>query len=347
MPEITVIHIALLATALIVGVIIGWIFRGRRSNSEKTTINAGWQEQMEAQRNEHERLLDQNKSLMAQNSQYQASDKDSKMRAAELSKSLKETFQSRDDLQSQIKDIRSNLEVTVGERDQLQSDVQTRGVEDDVTSAALQQRDDIIARLTKDLEGWQERVPPLVERFKIRDEDANRLQRELAAAQLRIVALEATIGPNDTRAEQANPGALGDDLDASNDPIDPPGNNEDTHVSESMLNTEKFEEMLETEATSVPTEADDARTVDGFDFDDQDEDGGLRDDLKMIKGIGPAIQKTLNEMGIRRFVQIADMSEYDIDRVAQRLKGFRSRIYREDWIGQARDLQNQKLTGQA
>ena len=338
MPEITVIHIALLAAALIVGVIIGWIFRGRRGNSEKATINAGWQEQMEAKLNEHERLLEQNKSLMEQNSQYQASHKDSKMRASELSKSLKETFQSRDDLQSQIKDIRNNLEATVSQRDQLQSDMQNQEAEGDGTPTALQQRDDIIAKLTKDLEGWQERVPPLVERFKIRDKDANRLQRELAAAQLKIVALEATIVPDDTRAERVNPGALGDDLDASNDPIDPPGDKEDTHVSESMLNTE---------ATSVPTEADDAGTVDGFDFDNQDGHGGLRDDLKMIKGIGPAIQKTLNEMGIRRFGQIADMSEYDIDRVAQRLKGFRSRIYREDWIGQARDLQNQKLTGQA
>jgi predicted flap endonuclease-1-like 5' DNA nuclease len=32
------------------------------------------------------------------------------------------------------------------------------------------------------------------------------------------------------------------------------------------------------------------------------------------------------------------MSEYDIDRIARRLKGFHSRIYREDWIGQAREL---------
>lgn len=302
MPEITVIHIALLATALIVGVIIGWLFRSRRSSSENSTINASWQEQMETQRSEQERLLEQNKSLMEQNSQYQVSNEDSKQRAAELSKSLRETFHRRDNLQRQIKDIRSNLELTVSERDQLQNDVQNREVKNDVTSTDLQQRDDLIARLTKDLEGWQERVPPLVERFKIRDEDANRLQRELAAAQLRIVALEATIGQDDTRAEQVDSGALGDDLDASNDPIDPPA---------------------------------------------EAEDGSLRDDLKMIKGIGPAIQKTLNEMGIRRFGQIADMSEYDIDRVAQRLKGFRSRIYREDWIGQARDLQNQKLTGQA
>ena len=63
-----------------------------------------------------------------------------------------------------------------------------------------------------------------------------------------------------------------------------------------------------------------------------------RDDLKMIKGVGPAIEKTLNEMGIFSFQQIADLSEYDIDRVARHLKGFHSRIHREDWIGQARML---------
>ena len=61
----------------------------------------------------------------------------------------------------------------------------------------------------------------------------------------------------------------------------------------------------------------------------------------MIKGVGPAIEKTLNEMGIFSFQQIADMSEYDIDRVARRLKGFHSRIQREDWIGQARMLLDQ------
>ncbi len=345
MPEITEIHIALLATALIVGVFIGWLFRGRRSNSEKATINAGWQERMEAQRNEHERLLEQNKSLMELNSQYQASHKDSKMRAGELSESLKETFVRRDDLQRQIKDIRSNLEATVSERDQLQSDQQNRELENNVTSTALQQRDDQIERLTKDLESWRERVPPLVERFKIRNEEADRLQRELAAAQLRIVALEAMHDSDDTMVEPLDSAALGEDLDASNDAIDSPGNDQDTEVSESILKTEKFEAMMSTEDPQTLPEPDEVSVMDGFENDAQDR--SERDNLKMIKGIGPAIQKTLNEMGICRFGQIADMSEYEIDRVAQRLKGFRSRIYREDWIGQARDLQNQKLTDQA
>ena len=96
MAEITVTHIALLAGALIVGVIIGWLVRGNRTATEKAAINAGWQEQLKAQRKEHGRLLDQNKSLMDQNSQFQASNKDAKMRASELSNALKETFERRD-----------------------------------------------------------------------------------------------------------------------------------------------------------------------------------------------------------------------------------------------------------
>jgi predicted flap endonuclease-1-like 5' DNA nuclease len=64
-----------------------------------------------------------------------------------------------------------------------------------------------------------------------------------------------------------------------------------------------------------------------------------RDDLKRIKGVGPAIEKILNDLGIFRYRQIAEISDRDVDRVADRLRGFRSRIYREDWIGQARVLQ--------
>jgi len=345
MPEITVIHIALLAAALIIGVIVGWIVRGGRSKNEIATINAGWQEQLKAQRGEQDRLLDQNKDLMEQNSQYLASNKDSKMRAGELSKSLKETFAVRDDLQRKIKDIRSNLESTLTERDRLQNDEQDRKEEDNVLSTALRIRDEQIDKLTKELEGWQERVPPLVERFKIRNEEADRLHRELAAAQLKIVALETTDRADDTGVQPVDPAALGEDFNASNDSVELPGNNEDTEVSASILKTEKFEAMMSTEDSEILPHADLASV--GGDVNINDKDGGERDNLKMIKGIGPAIQKTLNEMGICRFGQIADMSEYDIDRVAQRLKGFRSRIYREDWIGQARDLQSQKLTGQA
>ena len=332
MPELTITHIGMLVAALLVGIILGWVIRGSRSNSEKAAINQGWQEQLEAQRQEHERLLDQNKSLMEQNSQYQASNKDSKMRASELSDALKEAFERRDELQRQIKDIRSNLESTVEERDQLQSEVNSRGETPHSEAEQIRAQDETIARLRKELDSWQERVPPLVERYRARNEEALQLEEELESVKSQLKALEDTIGSDQTRVEPVDPDALGENLDASND-------SEDNDLDDDFIEDNDFEELFTDEPETEPDEV-----IAGID--DIDE-SVQRDNLKKIKGVGPAIEKTLNEMGIVRFQQIADMSEYDIDRVAQRLKGFRSRIYREDWIGQAREYLDRKLGGSA
>lgn len=331
MPEITVIQIVSLLLVLTFGIILGWIFRGRKSTAEKTAINLGWQEQLAAQRKEHERLLEQNKSLMEQNGQYQASNKDSKMRAGELSAALKEAFERRDELQRQIKDTRSNLEATVAQRNQLQSDMQNRSAEDDATSTALQLREAQIAKLKKDLEGWQQRVPPLVERFRVRNEEANVLQQELIAAQNRIAALESMLASDETRVEPVDVESLGDNLYASNDADD---SIEDASNGDGVSDDAVAELLQELEQLG------DEVAAGAF-------DGNAHDDLRQIKGIGPAIAKTLHELGIFHYEQIAAMSEYDIDRVAERLKGFRSRIYREDWIGQARRLLDQKQSGSA
>jgi predicted flap endonuclease-1-like 5' DNA nuclease len=331
MPEITVTHIAIIVGTLILGTVLGWISRGGRSVGEKSAINEGWQEQFEAQRSEHERLLDQNKSLMEQNGQYQASNKDAKMRASELSDALKEAFERRDQLQRQLKDIRGNLEVAVSERDQLRSDASSRASEDDSANDQMRERDAKIEKLSVELQNWQDRLPPLIERFRQRDAEAKATEEELAAAQEQITALEMMVGSEQTRVEPVDPDALTDGMDASNDPIEEEFS-EDTEE-------EDVGDLIEAEAI---VEDDD---VEDDDVEDEDEDDVARDDLKMIKGVGPAIEKTLNEMGISRFSQIAEMSEYDIDRIAHRLKGFRSRIYREDWIGQARDLHDQKVAG--
>ena len=125
MPDITTAFIVFIAVAVAVGAVIGWIVRGNRCAQEKMTVNEGWQRQIEAQRTEHERLLEQNKTLMEQISQLQASVKDATNRARELSDALKEAFARRDQLQRELKEIRSSLERAVREREQLQSEVKT------------------------------------------------------------------------------------------------------------------------------------------------------------------------------------------------------------------------------
>jgi len=333
MPEITVIHIAIIGGALLIGLLLGWIVRGSRTEQEKDAINAGWREQLDAQRKEHERLLEQNKSLMEQNSQYQASNKDAKMRASELSTALKETFERRDELQRQIKDIRSNLESAVTERDQLRSDVNSLASNDESASTLLKQRDATIEKLNVELQSWQDRLPPLIERYRERNAEAEALEQELAEAHERVLALETMIGSDQTRVEPVDPDALTDGLDASNDPSDDVAN-------EVLIDDELLLDESDLEEIDADEDASDDDDFAHF------PDTTPHDDLKLIKGVGPAIEKTLNEMGIRNFNQIAEMSEYDIDRVAHRLKGFRSRIYREDWIGQARELHDQKVSGQ-
>lgn len=64
---------------------------------------------------------------------------------------------------------------------------------------------------------------------------------------------------------------------------------------------------------------------------------GEADDLKRIKGIGPVIQKTLNELGIYHFQQIADFNAENIAWVDNSI-AFPGRIAREGWVVQAQDL---------
>ena len=61
------------------------------------------------------------------------------------------------------------------------------------------------------------------------------------------------------------------------------------------------------------------------------------DDLKKIKGVGPKLEKLLNELGISNYQQIADWQQTDIDSVNAKLS-FSGKIDREDWVTQAKRL---------
>lgn len=60
------------------------------------------------------------------------------------------------------------------------------------------------------------------------------------------------------------------------------------------------------------------------------------DDLKMIKGVGPALEKKLNGLGIFTFVQLADLESSAVPHLGYALGGYTERLLREDWIGQAK-----------
>ncbi|MFV2052718.1 50S ribosomal protein L21 [Aliiroseovarius sp. YM-037] len=61
------------------------------------------------------------------------------------------------------------------------------------------------------------------------------------------------------------------------------------------------------------------------------------DDLKQLSGVGPALEKKLNEAGVTTFAQIAAWSDADVAEMDEKLS-FKGRIEREDWIAQAKEL---------
>jgi predicted flap endonuclease-1-like 5' DNA nuclease len=62
------------------------------------------------------------------------------------------------------------------------------------------------------------------------------------------------------------------------------------------------------------------------------------DDLRLIVGIGPVLERLLQQLGVATYRQIARWSERDIDDFDAKLPEFPGRIRRDDWVTQAREL---------
>ena len=59
------------------------------------------------------------------------------------------------------------------------------------------------------------------------------------------------------------------------------------------------------------------------------------DDLRMIKGVGPKMEKLLNSLGFYHFDQVAKWTADEVLWVDQNLEGFKGRVSRDNWVEQA------------
>ena len=70
---------------------------------------------------------------------------------------------------------------------------------------------------------------------------------------------------------------------------------------------------------------------------------GAPDDLKLIVGVGPVLERMLQQLGVTTYRQIARWSEHDIDEFDAKLPEFPGRIRRDAWVTQARALHASKF----
>lgn len=67
------------------------------------------------------------------------------------------------------------------------------------------------------------------------------------------------------------------------------------------------------------------------------------DDLKLIVGVGPVLERMLHQLGITTYRQIARWTDHDIDEFDAKLAEFPGRIRRDSWVVQARALHQSKF----
>ena len=69
-------------------------------------------------------------------------------------------------------------------------------------------------------------------------------------------------------------------------------------------------------------------------------DASQADDLKLISGVGPVLEKTLNSIGIFTFGQVSKMTSEEYNLLDSLTKSFPGRAERDNWASQAKDLMN-------
>jgi len=99
---------------------------------------------------------------------------------------------------------------------------------------------------------------------------------------------------------------------------------------------------LKEETTLTPTFAKDSNKVSNLLEGIGSFDSGTQtaDDLKVINGIGPKMEQTLNSIGIFTFAQVSKMTNREYTLLDEITGSFPGRAERDDWSGQAKKLIN-------
>ena len=158
--------------------------------------------------------------------------------------------------------------------------------------------------------------------------EMKRCSDDLAAAHAMIAKLETS------GAIVADEVAESDPSDATTAPAPPETAHEVTPAPESDAEIAPALTMDDVPTIEIAQEEAAAQVTERF----AASKGDAADDLKMIKGVGPVLERLLNDMNVRTFAQVASFTGQDIAVVSAALDAFADRIVRDNWVGQAKDL---------
>jgi len=68
----------------------------------------------------------------------------------------------------------------------------------------------------------------------------------------------------------------------------------------------------------------------------------VKDDLQVVKGIGPVMERKLNDFGVYSYEQLGRLQKADVEALATTLGSFPDRIARDKWVSQSKKLFKKK-----
>ncbi len=280
MPGPPLLIIGLVLLSALAGGLLGWYLHAERHRRQRLTIAATWQEKLEAEQLGKERLRRQIRSLAERLDAAREADRDARRRLAAAEREVRGAAATAEKASAALARCRAALAETNRRRDELHVQLQRLLARSRELMAGSRAKDEKIFRLSRELDSWQERLPPLVYRFREKAREATAAHQALDLERARARELEDTLR---TRILPLT---------------DPPA----TRDGGSARRTPR------------------------------------RDDLKRIRGIGPVLERLLNDLGIHRLQQIAEFGPDDVERVQAALKDFPDRVERDHWVEQARRL---------
>ena len=292
-PPIMIIGLALLSA--LAGGLLGWYLHAERHRRQRLTTAATWQEKLQVEELAKERLRKQIRSLAGRLDAARGAEREARQRHARTERELAGVAATADEASSALTDCRVALAATNRKRDELHAQLQRLLTRSRELMAASRAKDEKIFTLSRELESWQERLPPLVYRFREKAAEATAAHRALDMERARARELEDTLR---TRI-----------LPLTDPPLDADGGGNGGHGHAGGDGGDR--------TMPVPRP---------------------RDDLKRIRGIGPVLERLLNDLGIHRLQQIAEFGPDDVERVQAALEDFPDRIERDHWVEQARTL---------
>ncbi|MEO0996159.1 MAG: hypothetical protein AAFX58_01455 [Pseudomonadota bacterium] len=186
--------------ALMLGFLAGWSLRAVRAERQKLALNAEWQEQFAAVRKAEQRVNRQRKELSAEVARLRQN-----RLVAEFTADLPAPPGGEDGADAdaadateaaasqELEDLRRQLADSKRKRESLRLDLERFVARSREFTEASRQKDEKIFALSRELESWQQRLPPLVQRFREREHEHTNVLDALELERQRNQELSETL----------------------------------------------------------------------------------------------------------------------------------------------------------